>query len=231
MPRRLHHLDSFSVGSTTFVVHIHDDGLPCTECSRTDNNGIPLFLTKTSVAPSHGKRKRDEESALTPAEKDPRKALSLLKKSLLSQRPSEKPDSGTPTTWVDRSARRRAMNPPSPPLSRKQSPLPVPAYPTTQDTSITSNLSTQTPPTPKSSTPEPVSSDNIGYRMLAKQGWAPGTSLGVPGDDVQHIVEPIVLSSTSNRAGLGSVAAESSCLQGGDWKEEGKQRLWARLRP
>lgn len=221
LPRHLQHLDTFSIGSTTFVVHIHDGGLPCLECSRSDGDEIPLFATKTLATPAHGKRKRDEESPYMPSDKDPRKALSLLKKSLLSQRPGEKPDSSAPTTWVDRSARRRAMNPPSPPLSRKQSPHSAPVHSTPH----------VTPPISHPATPEPVSSDNIGYRLLAKQGWTPGTSLGVDDDDAKHIVEPIVVSSTSNRAGLGSVNAESSSSQGTDWREEGKRKLWSRLNP
>lgn len=221
MPRYLQHLDTVSIGGTTFVVHIHNDGLPCSGCSRGDNDEIPLFATKTSVTPAHGKRRRDEESAHLPLDKtkDPKKALSLLKKSLLSQRPAEKPDSSASATWVDRSARRRKMYSPSLPLSQKQSPLPASAHPAPQ----------HTPTTPASSISEPVSSSNIGYRMLAKQGWAPGTSLGVASDDTQHIVEPIVVPSTTNRAGLGSVSTASFPSQGKDWREEGKQRLWSRF--
>ena len=221
MPRHLQHLDTFSIGGTTFTVHIHNGGLPCSECSRGDNDEIPLFVTKVSTAPAHGKRKRDEESGYLPSDKtkDPKRALSLLKKSLLSQHPAEKPDGRSPTTWVDRSARRRALHPPSPPLSRKQSPLPEPTRSTPQDTPTTSNRST----------PEPVSSDNVGYRMLAKQGWIPGTSLGVASEDTQHMVEPITVPSTSNRAGLGSVSAVSSPSQREDWREEGKQKLWSRF--
>ena len=222
MPRCLQHLDTFSIGSTTFVVHIHDDGLPCTECSRSDNE-IPLFITKTSTPPTHGKRKRDEERSYVPSDKDPKKALSLLKKSLLSQRPGEKPGSNTTTTWVDRSARRRAMNPPSPPLSRKQSPLP--------SSGSVHSIPHETPTASRSSTPEPVSSNNIGYRMLEKQGWSPGTSLGIPGDGAQHLVEPIELPSTSNRAGLGSAGGEPHPLEGTNWREDGKHRLWSRLNP
>ena len=219
MPRHLHHFDAFSIGSTTFVVHIHEDGLPCSECSRSDGDEIPLFATKTSAP---GKRKREEESAYLPSDKDPKKALSQLKRSLLSQHPGEKQDGGVQTTWVDRSARRRAMNPRSPPLSRKQSPVPfTPIHPTPREMSTVSN----------SPTPEPVSSSNIGYRMLAKQGWTPGTSLGVCDGGTQHIMEPITVHSTSNRAGLGSSGAEPSSASGGDWREEGKQRLWSRLNP
>ena len=216
MPRRLQHLDTFSIGGTTFVVHIHNDGFPCSECSRGDNDEIPLFATKKPTTPTRGKRKRDEERAYMPSDgtKDPKKALSLLRKSLLSQHPAKKPDSSSPTTWVDRSARRRAIHPPSPPLSRRQSPLQEPTHPTTRGT-------------PSSvSTPEPVSSDNVGYRMLAKQGWTPGTSLGVASEDSQHIVEPITAPSTSNRAGLGSLPPSS---QGVEWREEGRRKLWSRF--
>ena len=220
MPRHLQHLDTFSIGTTTFVVHIHHDGHSCSECLREDNGEIPLFA-KTSATPAHGKRKRDEESAYIPSTKDPKKALSLLKKSLLSQPSGETLDNSTPTAWVDRSARRRAMNPPSPPLSRKQSPLPPSVRSTPQ----------HTPPASNPPTPEPVPSNNVGYRMLAKQGWTPGTSLGIHGEDAGHIMEPIVVSSTSNRAGLGSVGANNSPSQGTDWREEGKQKLWSRLDP
>ena len=223
MPRHLQHLDTFSIGGTTFVAHIHGGGLPCPECSRGDNNEIPLFATKTSATLAHGKRKRDEESGYLPSDKtkDPKKALSLLRKSLLSQRPATKSDNSPPTTWVDRSARRRAIHPPSPPVPREQPPPPGSTRPTPQDTPTTSNPST----------PEPVSSSNIGYQMLAKQGWTPGTSLGVASEDTQHVVEPITVSSTSNRAGLGSAGAASSFSQGADWREEGKQRLWSRFNP
>lgn len=221
MPRYLQHLDTFSIGGTTFVVHIHENGLPCSECSRGDDDDIPLFTTKATATLVHGKRERDEESAYLPSDKakDPKKALSLLKRSLLSRRPTEKPDSSAPTNWVDRSARRRAMHPPSPPLSRKQSPLPASTHSPPQDTPIAST----------SSAPEQVSSNNIGYRMLAKQGWTPGTSLGVASDDTQHALEPIVVPSTSNRVGLGSASAVPSPSQGADWREEGKQRLWSRF--
>ena len=221
IPRYLQHLDALSVGGTTFVVHIHDDGLPCSECSRGDDNEIPLFLTGTSANPAHGKRKRDEESAYLPSDKakSPKKALSLLKKSLLSQRPVERPNSSTSTAWVDRSARRRAMHPPSPPLSRRQSPLPTPTHPAPQKTPVTS--------TP--SMPEPVSSNNIGYRMLAKQGWTPGTSLGITSDDTQHVLEPVTVSSTSNRAGIGSANSVPLPVREVDWREAGKQRRWSRF--
>ena len=223
MPRHLQHLDTFSTGGTTFVVHIHDGGLPCLECSRGDDNEIPLFVTKTSAIPAHGKRKRDEESGYPASDKakDPKKALSLLRKSLLSQRPATIPDNSPQTTWVDRSARRRAMHPPSPPVPRDQAPLPESTRSTPQDTPTTSN----------SSTPEPVSSSNVGYRMLAKQGWTPGTSLGVASEDTQHVTEPITVPSTSNRAGLGSAGAVSSSSEGTDWREEGKQKLWLRFNP
>ena len=223
MPRHLQHLDTFSIGGTTFTVHIHNDGLPCPECSRGDDDEIPLFATKRPAIPAHGKRKRDEESGYLPSDKakDPKKALSLLRKSLLSQRPATKPDNGPQTIWVDRSARRRAMHPPSPPVLREQSPLLEATCSTPQEAPTTSN----------SSTPEPVSSSNVGYRMLAKQGWTPGTSLGVASEDTQHIVEPITAPSTSNRAGLGSAGAVLPSRQGADWKEEGKQRLWSRFNP
>ena len=223
MPRHLQHLDTFSIGGTTFVVHIHNDGLPCPECSRGDNDEIPLFATKASPNPAHGKRKRGEETGYLPSDKtkDPKKALSLLRKSLLSQRPATKADNSPPTTWVDRSARRRAIHPPPQPIPREQSPLPAPTRSTPQDTPTTSGPST----------PEPVSSSNVGYQMLTKQGWTPGTSLGVASEDTQHIVEPITVPSTSNRAGLGSAGTISSSSQGTDWREEGKQRLWSRFDP
>jgi pSer/pThr/pTyr-binding forkhead associated (FHA) protein len=44
-PRELRHSDKITVGTTTFSVHAHRDGLPCTDCvvSGSADNEIPLF--------------------------------------------------------------------------------------------------------------------------------------------------------------------------------------------
>ena len=56
-PHQLKHGDSITAGSTTFVVHIHRDALPCTECVvvQSGENGIPLFDARSREVRVSGK--------------------------------------------------------------------------------------------------------------------------------------------------------------------------------
>lgn len=64
IPRELKHLDRLTAGGTTFIVHIHDDKLPCLQCSLSADPGagdeIPLF-------PTDKKRKREVSTVVAPA--------------------------------------------------------------------------------------------------------------------------------------------------------------------
>lgn len=111
LPRALTHGDLVALGSTTFLVHIHESGLPCDTCASDGNNELSLFPTINNAA-------RQEPSAapanLAPTPlADKRSSLLTLRKQLLSQH-STKSDWETgpgkePTKYVDRAANRRAL--------------------------------------------------------------------------------------------------------------------------
>jgi G-patch domain/FHA domain len=232
MPRRLRHLDRFSIGSTTFVVHLHDDGLPCELCTLHEIEEIPLFdvnYKKKDVETRNRKRKTGDIGPPVNTGKDSKQALISLKRCLLSRHglaSSSKKQSAaeTQTGWVDRSARRRAFHPSlhEPTSSRTASPAPHP--PPQQAT--TSEVLPQNFVTP-------ISATNIGHRMLEKQGWTPGTSLGQPseGEESSHRVEPIAINANIGRSGLGSALIGTPDQNGTSWREYGKRKQWMRLEP
>lgn len=232
IPRPLSHGDQLSLGNTTFIVHIHPSGLPCEECSLLGSDEIPLFDHLRSK-----KRKRLEAEAAilraprAPVVRDPKKAMSMLKRNLLARHvpatPSISNSSSTP--YRDRSARRRALHtdapdPPSrPPLS---APIALPPG-----------------PTPVVSAPAaPLPSSNIGHKLLMKQGWQPGTGLGASdGADADRgavvLIEPLNVSGNVKRTGLGMATPAPSASAGrpaagaaGSWREEAKLRRWASVR-
>jgi len=138
VPRRLYHLDSVTIGSTTFVVHIHEDRRPCVEC--TSGSGsvhqVPLFSVskqgRDTTTNATLKRTRDATAIdnMTQASRDPKKALTMLKRSLLTRHDSAESAEGS-SIYVDRSARRRTMHPgshldtPGVPNPRSASDLPL----------------------------------------------------------------------------------------------------------
>ncbi|KAI0360136.1 hypothetical protein OH77DRAFT_1394190 [Trametes cingulata] len=235
MPRTLHHLDRLSIGGTTFVVHIHADGGHCVECSPNANEEIPLFPPPPAVADSAAgkKRKLDTPSAAGASDaalpRDPKKALAMLKRSLLSKPGSTAgpPSNSRTSQYVDRSARRRSLYPDHSPAAtpgtdRSKYPSPSISAPTTP-----------TPPTLASTPPAPLPSSNIGHRLLMKQGWQPGSALGDPAGESGGLIAPLDPPTTVGRAGLGApVRASSStpAAQDEDWKDAGKKRRWAELR-
>ncbi|KAH7928085.1 hypothetical protein BV22DRAFT_1126847 [Leucogyrophana mollusca] len=229
VPRPLHHLDLLTIGSTTFMCHIHMDRKPCAMCMSSGVGDIPLFSDKGS---GHGplKRPRDEggRGDVTTEPRDSKKALTMLKRSLLmrheedhrSRHPPSKP---LTATYVDRSARRRALHPgsaldsPGITISGSESPgVPL---------ARCDELPQLPPPLEKPPSPAPLPESNIGRRLLLKQGWQPGTSLGYP-DEKPGLVEPLEVSSTKHRAGLGMPQAPAFSPSLEDWKESAKQKRW-----
>jgi hypothetical protein len=92
MPKRLKHLDRLSLGSTTFVVHIHENRLPCSGCSASGKGAddiIPLFSHRRDshdgmVAQADRGRKRGPNST-DDVPRNAKRALKSLKQSLLSR--------------------------------------------------------------------------------------------------------------------------------------------------
>jgi len=230
MPRRLRHLDRFVIGSTTFIVHLHDDGFPCDTCTLHDTEEIPLFNVHVmgKDAEDRKRKRQDDNMPLVNAEKDPKKALTSLKRSLLSRHgpasPTWKPNAAeTTSSWIDRSARRRALHSSAYEhvLSRTASPIP---------SAHIQQLPSPRAPTPNP--PSPINVTNIGHRMLEKQGWTPGTSLGqtLEGESNSHRIEPITVNANLGRSGLGSASIPCTPDQSStNWREDGKRRQWMRL--
>ncbi|THH06543.1 hypothetical protein EW146_g9582 [Bondarzewia mesenterica] len=229
VPRRLKHLDRVTIGSTTFVAHLHENRLPCVECSASAEevgDEIPLFDLKTKQREEvrlTKKRKREAnfvEEERTAGGRDVKKALTSLKRDLLSRSgyvspsASQQPTEGTvlnSARYVDRSARRRALHSSSAPDS--------PGLPSTPTTSIMTPLrqkdndTMSAPVTPRPTPPAPLTETNVGHKLLAKQGWQPGTALGLldaDSDDARRrLVEPLEVSALAPRAGLGMAGQPS----------------------
>ncbi|KAF8625547.1 hypothetical protein AX15_005314 [Amanita polypyramis BW_CC] len=245
VPKRLHHLDLLTLASTTFVVHIHDDKLPCEACSPAGGDEIPLFHSNGTTQTNASKRSREtagleSSSHILKLDRDPKKALTMLKHNLLSRHEedlssrSQSPFDNSPQ-YVDRSARRRALHPSSHSDSPGVQSAPFHTQPSTRLSSPGPTLEVQRPPPPEpvSQPATPLPSSNIGHRLLMKHGWTPGTALGAPDRDADKnrigLVEPLEISPTANRAGLGSrevKAMHSHDSASGDWRERGLYQRW-----
>ncbi|KZT51995.1 hypothetical protein CALCODRAFT_502855 [Calocera cornea HHB12733] len=210
-PRALRHLDTLSIGSTTFQVHVHRDDLPCEECLVTEEHDIPLYDHKkakpgTSSTPAY-------TQLLSTGEKRTahKHGMSSLRSALLSTLPAPTASTSKPA-YVDRSAKRRRLHPEPRPSSGTSSPSAFPP----------------TPPEPTSAPSKPLAKSNIGHAMLQKQGWAPGMTLGTVGSNA--LSEPIVAVGTSGRAGLGvKRRQEESMQEPTDWRDEARQRRFRTL--
>lgn len=198
IPRPLRHLDRLIVGSTTFLCHIHEDRTPCAECTSTGQGDIPLFAVPKEGDRTAEKRPPDV-AGIAPAQeaRDAKKALTSLKRTLLSRlNPHDQHPTPTqpPTFYIDRSARRRALHP----GSQFDSP------------GVQSSRSNSPGPVRLSDEPPPLQEHNVGRRLLMKQGWQPGTVLGL-GAEGSGLVEPLEVHASPHRAGIGmSHAVEDS---------------------
>ena len=87
MPKRLKHLDRLSLGGTTFVVHIHENRLPCSDCSASGQGSddmIPLFSHQEEGGTvTHGRKRGADSNNDVP--RNAKRALASLKRSLLSR--------------------------------------------------------------------------------------------------------------------------------------------------
>ena len=248
IPQRLRHSDHLTVGGTTFAVHIHEDRRPCRECTVSGPKGseIPLFppAKKGSM-----KRKRADAAMdsyisappnLSASGRDPKKALTILKRSLLTRHAVPKLDSASeftnpvekPNDYIDRAARRRLLHPASRPDTPGVS-APSPQAPCNVE-SATQTLEEKSPQSVVSQPPTPLPSSNIGHRILLQQGWAPGNALGMLPDiseDRVGLVDPLEIKFTQNRAGLGMKRPTTPNVSlGHDWKEREKFKRFGDLR-
>jgi hypothetical protein len=228
MPRALRHMDRLTIGSTTFIFHIHGDNTPCSECTTSGADiEVPLFPTKKLVPSVSDSVSGTKAAYAPPSHKDPRSALTSLKRSLLAQhndKASIGPSSGD---YFDRSARRRALYPASGPDAPGV--MTIPSQPAAKLTyqSAPEPLKVDLPPPDQL----PLSTTNIGHRLLMKQGWQPGSALGATVEEGGRValLEPVEVVVNTNRAGLGSSRPEeppSASSAGLNWKETARQRRW-----
>ena len=240
IPQRLRHSDHLTVGSTTFAVHIHEDGRPCGECTVSGSKGseVPLFppAKKGSMKRTRADAGMDSYIStpnLSAPGRDPKKALTILKRSLLTRHSVPKFDSASepvpvekPNDYIDRAARRRLLRPASRPDTPGVS-APSPKA------SCNTEFATQTPEEERlqsvvSQPPTPLPSSNIGHRLLLQQGWAPGNALGMLPDTSEDrigLVDPLEIKFTENRAGLGMQQPTTH-----NWKEREKLKRFGDLR-
>ena len=228
IPHVIHHMDLLTIGGTCFVVHIHEGGVPCQDCASDPNFDIPLFSSgSTKSGGRTPKRAHDEvdyeqsrDSEGSERDRDPRAALMRLKETLVS-RHSSTPDRGSPedsnrngntTKYIDRSAKRRAFFSTSgigSPVERSRSGTPAFDRQETRKTLCPPSALNQT--NTSGSTRSPIPEDNIGHRLLKKQGWRPGTVLGVnarvrsgiTGETSIALAVPIQPHANRGRMGLG----------------------------
>jgi pSer/pThr/pTyr-binding forkhead associated (FHA) protein len=208
-PRVLNHLDMITIGSTKFVVHLSLSE----DCVVEEENRISLL---------HFPKDKKEAEKPPASSDDPKQALAKLKQSLLAAKghpPSPVASSPSDGSYIDRSARRRERMP-----SRRIS------TPPSAVGASTPRSTAPLQPLPPSTSVTPISSENIGHRLLRKQGWTPGSALGSTSVD-ESLVEPLQVASSSNRAGLGvkRSAPDPVSNEGADWREEGKRRRWEDL--
>ena len=221
IPRPLHHLDRLIIGSTTFLCHIHADRTPCAECTLTGQGVIPLFAVPRESHRTAEKRPPDA-AGMTHTEdtRDAKKALTSLKRTLLARLSPSSTSTSTqpPAPYIDRSARRRAMHP----GSQFDSPGGVsPGH------SRPSREPSQTPSVPMTEDERASPEQNMGRRLLMRQGWEPGTALGTGSEG---IVEPIEVRALPHRAGIGMPGDAPSALSAEEWRTSGQERQWARVR-
>ncbi|CEL55891.1 hypothetical protein RSOLAG1IB_01903 [Rhizoctonia solani AG-1 IB] len=203
LPRTLSHLQHIIIGSTTLVVHIHDDRLPCDACTITQDNMLDLDVqTKSKV--TNGSKGPEPNAA---------ESMKALKRNLFSQplysgRDSRLADGRE--AYVNRAELRRQRFPGwrepqpkrEPSVSKQVSSRP---YPRINPAHIARTLGVSEQES-KSNSPSPIPLDNVGHKLLTKQGWKPGSALGShteTGEASSGLLEPLAPQSTTNRRGLG----------------------------
>lgn len=212
-PYALKHGDKLTVGRTTFAVHIHQDW-PCGSCQLSGNAQIDLEegrlrpCPKSATIPEVSSFELDTFAMSGNGTRKGRQALKrrremdALRDNLLGEDEPAPKIRAAAAGYVDRSAERRRLHPPSPPRRRdvEEARPVVAAGPT-----------------------GPTGPSEAARKLLAKQGWSEGQGLGrTPGR-----ADPIVPVVRAERAGLGirgQVADQPG--QGGDWRQRGRQRRW-----
>jgi len=209
-PYAIKHQSVITIGTTTFVAHVHDDW-PCSDCQLAGNTQIALDDGTANA-------KTEEEASPVPSahialnagqrrgERQLKRKLemSALRDTLLGKN-EPRAQSGP---YVDRSAQRRRLHGSSPPRSGR------------------SATSTPPPGTTSGSGANAVGPSQLSRTLLAKQGWTPGQGLG---RNAAGRADPIVAVVRNDRVGLGAKGEKADVGSGdgdGGWKTRGMRRRW-----
>lgn len=237
IPRTLRHLDLLSIGSTTFLIHIHESRLTCDKCSTGSATEVPLSVASENTR-EPTKRSSEAAGLDQGAPVDHKKALKMLKYNLISKRSPHATDPPTvDTPYVDRAARRRVQQPganiPPPGLPYPPQISSSPFRPHKPNPDRPSDM--YMPPVSVSAAPIALSNTNIGHRLLQKQGWQPGETLGqiadVPANGTGErtsLLEPIRVSANMGRAGIGMSqgAFSAAPMPDSNVKKSAMQKRW-----
>jgi pSer/pThr/pTyr-binding forkhead associated (FHA) protein len=202
-PRYLHHLDVITIGTTRLCCHIHqEEGEMCDSCELTLSNEIKLFKEQDRHTPDSQKQTEDEAHQTTTTV-DVKSSLTSLKAHLMSKHGHVSRISAE-NVYIDRAAARRkqlGISQPTPAASTPPSTDHPRVNRTISDFATRSRLlPTSTLVTETVEAPQAIPVSNIGHRLLQKQGWEPGTGLGL---DQSGRSEPVSNKGNAGRAGLG----------------------------
>lgn len=214
LPRSLDNMDRLVIGGTTFIVHVHSDNEPCTDCDTELAPLVPLPAVNRNTSHSRA------TTAMPPDISNSKLALKKLKNDILSRYTH-----GTSTSkrkasdgvlqdserqaYADRASQRRqatshygvvtqteAIIKPASPISFNNSSTPThtPAPMRPSSVAALSSLGSM-----------PLSEENIGHRLLMKQGWRQGDVLGISQEAAfSALAEPLDVRILPYRAGVGS---------------------------
>ncbi|WWC65765.1 uncharacterized protein I303_108387 [Kwoniella dejecticola CBS 10117] len=251
-PSHLSHLSRLQIGTTTFAVHIHPSW-PCESCQVNGSNEIPLDdgQPKTIISGRVEDTGSDNEApqvyAMDSAQKKQNRELkrkremaSLREYLLNKDRPingrqahmntnTNEIEEGTKREYLDRSAMRRKLHPPSP-----RPKLPENKFKYDDDNNVNSGANTPE----RSTTPinpvitqqqqrQPSKGSTFANSIMEKQGWTPGMGLG---KSSQGMTEGIRAEMRNDKKGLGAQGSKAVIDEGeGDWRMRGRQRRWEEM--
>ncbi|KAK4685796.1 hypothetical protein P7C73_g4341, partial [Tremellales sp. Uapishka_1] len=207
-PYPLRHLSTLAIGGTTFSIHLHPSW-PCDTCKLHGDNEIALDDGEMKSVKTEGPPATEYRWAMDSQEKREnrevkrKREMASLRETLLNSTPASQiePDS-TRRPYLDRSALRRRLHPPSPPSQR-------------------STIA----PTPITEPVVPMPS-RFAQNILASQGWTPGTGLGKGGEGR---VEPIHTEMRNGKKGLGAMESKAAEVGQEDWRIRGRMRRYEEL--
>ncbi|EIW71573.1 hypothetical protein TREMEDRAFT_67844 [Tremella mesenterica DSM 1558] len=218
-PHPLSHLSTLRIGSTIFICHIHPQW-PCEVCQINRTNEIRLDDGQLpSPPPATSQPVPEVPWAMTSKEKRENRELkrkaemASLKEVLLREEAGQggKKKSGymKKREYIDRSAIRRKMYPPSPPPRTRHG--------------------GQNESSRGGQNGDGMGPSKFSQAMLASQGWKPGTGLGKDGSGRST---PIEVELRAEKRGLGAKGAiVMTDVEGeGDWRLQAKRRRYDELK-